>query len=71
MRAGRDIAARLHALDLLVDPGAARLFRDGLEEALSPDFADDTLRAVTEWGRYAELFAYDEAGDLFTLDDPG
>ncbi|MBB3694579.1 nitrate/sulfonate/bicarbonate ABC transporter ATP-binding protein [Sphingomonas sp. BK580] len=49
----------------------ARLFRDGLEEALSPDLADDTLRAVTEWGRYAELFAYDEAGDLFTLDDPG
>lgn len=49
----------------------ARLFRDGLEDVLSPDFADATLRAVTEWGRYAELFAYDEAGDLFTLDDPG
>ncbi|TCP35713.1 nitrate/sulfonate/bicarbonate ABC transporter ATP-binding protein [Sphingomonas sp. BK235] len=49
----------------------ARLFRDTLEESLSPDFADQTLRAVTEWGRYAELFAYDEAGDLFTLDDPG
>lgn len=48
----------------------ARRFRDELEDHMSPDFAATTLRTVTEWGRYAELFAFDDDGDLFTLDDP-
>ncbi|MBL7373329.1 nitrate ABC transporter ATP-binding protein, partial [Escherichia coli] len=25
---------------------------------------------VIQWGRYAEAFAYDEAADRFSLDDP-
>jgi NitT/TauT family transport system ATP-binding protein len=37
---------------------------------MSPDFADTTLRAVIEWGRYAELFAFDDDEDRFSLDDP-
>lgn len=48
----------------------ARRFRDELEDHMSPDFAATTLRAVTEWGRYAELFAFDDDEDQFTLEDP-
>jgi NitT/TauT family transport system ATP-binding protein len=46
-------------------------FRDELEDHMSPDYAATTLTTVTHWGRYAELFAYDEDGDRFSLDDPG
>lgn len=38
----------------------ARRFSDELEDHMSPDFAATTLRAVTEWGRYAKLFAFDD-----------
>jgi NitT/TauT family transport system ATP-binding protein len=44
-------------------------FRDELEDHMSPDYAMDTLRAVIQWGRYAELFSYDEEADQFTLED--
>ena len=44
-------------------------FRDELEDHMSPDYADETLRAVISWGRYAELFSYDEESDQFSLDD--
>jgi NitT/TauT family transport system ATP-binding protein len=37
---------------------------------MSPDFADETLRTVTLWGRFGELFAYDEDADVFSLEDP-
>jgi NitT/TauT family transport system ATP-binding protein len=49
----------------------ARLFRDELEEHMSEDHANQILHVVTNWSRYAEAFAYDEAQDLFSLDDPG
>ncbi|MBV9841880.1 MAG: nitrate/sulfonate/bicarbonate ABC transporter ATP-binding protein [Sphingomonadaceae bacterium] len=48
----------------------ARRFRDELEDYMSPDYADETLRTVTHWGRYAEIFAFDEEDDRFSLDDP-
>ncbi|WNJ90941.1 nitrate/sulfonate/bicarbonate ABC transporter ATP-binding protein [Bosea sp. 685] len=48
----------------------ARRFRDELEDHMSEDYAAMTLKAVTNWARYAEYFAYDEQADLFTLDDP-
>ena len=38
-------------------------FRDELEDHMSPDYADETLRAVIGWGRYAELFSYDEEAE--------
>jgi NitT/TauT family transport system ATP-binding protein len=44
-------------------------FRDELEDHMSPDYAVETLRAVIQWGRYAELFSYDEESDQFTLED--
>jgi NitT/TauT family transport system ATP-binding protein len=48
----------------------ATRFRQELEDYMSEDYADDTLKAVVSWGRYAELFAYDEAAELFSLDNP-
>ncbi len=44
-------------------------FRDELEDHMSPDYAEDTLRAIISWGRFAELFNYDEEADQFFLDD--
>ena len=49
----------------------ARRFRDELEDHMSGDYADETLRTVTHWGRYAEVFAYDEDADGFSLDAAG
>jgi NitT/TauT family transport system ATP-binding protein len=46
---------------------AAR-FRDELEDHMSPDYAEDTLRAVIGWARFAELFNYDEEADQFFLE---
>jgi len=44
-------------------------FRDELEDHMSPDYAEDTLRTAISWGRYAELFSYDEEEAQFSLDD--
>ncbi len=44
-------------------------FRDELEDHMSPDYASDTLRTVIGWGRYAELFSYDEEAEQFSLED--
>ena len=44
-------------------------FREELEDHMSPDYAAATLRAVIGWGRYAELFSYDEEAEQFSLDD--
>jgi NitT/TauT family transport system ATP-binding protein len=48
-----------------------RRFRDQLTDHMSEDYAEQTLRAVTHWGRYAEVFAYNEASDTFSLENPG
>jgi NitT/TauT family transport system ATP-binding protein len=44
-------------------------FRDELEDVMSPEYAEDTMRAVIAWGRYAEIYSYDEDADQFYLDD--
>ncbi len=44
-------------------------FRDELEDHMSPDYAEDTLRTAISWGRYAELFSYDEEAQQFSLED--
>ncbi len=44
-------------------------FRDELEDHMSPDYADETLQTAIAWGRYAELFSYDEEADQFFLDE--
>ena len=44
-------------------------FRDELEDHMSPEYAENTLRAAISWGRYGELYAYDEDADQFFLDE--
>ena len=46
-------------------------FRDELEDHMSPEYAEDTLRTLVAWGRYAELFSYDEEAEQFSLEDIG
>jgi NitT/TauT family transport system ATP-binding protein len=48
---------------------AAR-FRNELEDYMSEDYADETLKTIVSWGRYAELFAYDEQAEMFSLENP-
>jgi NitT/TauT family transport system ATP-binding protein len=48
----------------------ARDVRDELEELMSPDYAETTLKTVVSWARYAEAFAFDENTELLTLDNP-
>ncbi len=43
-------------------------FREELEDHMSEADAETTLRAVISWGRYAELFEYDESGATFSLE---
>lgn len=45
-------------------------FSDQLEDSMSEADAEATLRAITSWSRYAELFAYDDKTGRFTLDNP-
>ena len=45
-------------------------FRDELEDHMSEEAADRTLRAVISWARYGEVFAYDEDAGVFSLENP-
>ena len=45
-------------------------FRNELEDYMSEDYADETLKTIVSWGRYAELFAYDEQSETFSLENP-
>ncbi|HQT63250.1 MAG: nitrate ABC transporter ATP-binding protein [Acidocella sp. 20-57-95] len=44
-------------------------FRDELEDHMSPEYAEETLRTVISWGRYAELYEYDEEAQQFSLEE--
>ena len=44
-------------------------FLDELEDHMSPDYAEQTLRTAITWGRYAELFSYDEEAAQFSLEE--
>lgn len=48
---------------------AAVRFRDQLEDHMSPEYAEETLRTIIAWGRYAEIFEYDEEAQQFSLED--
>ncbi len=48
----------------------ARRFRDELEDYMSEPYAEATMDAIIAWGRYAEIFAYHEDDDSFSLDNP-
>jgi NitT/TauT family transport system ATP-binding protein len=67
------LAARIHQV-LNERPGrrAPRVrFEQELEDFLSDSAAEETLDAVINWGRYAEIFSYDDQTETFSLDDEG
>lgn len=45
-------------------------FFDELEDHMTGPAAEQTLRAVVSWGRYAEVFAYNDEKLLFSLENP-
>ena len=47
---------------------AAMRFRDELEDHMSPEYAEETLRTAIGWGRFAELYSYDEEEQQFSLE---
>ncbi len=53
------------------DRHAPRLrFLTRLEDHLSEEEAANALAAVTSWGRYAEIFAYNDNSETFSLENP-
>jgi NitT/TauT family transport system ATP-binding protein len=48
----------------------ATRFREELEDYMSEDYAERTLRAIINLGRYGELFAYDENSQMFSYENP-
>jgi NitT/TauT family transport system ATP-binding protein len=60
-----------HVLDERPGHRAPRVrFEQELEDQLSDNAAEETLDAVIDWGRYAEIFAYDDQAEMFSLEDP-
>jgi NitT/TauT family transport system ATP-binding protein len=45
-------------------------FLDELEDHMSTEDAEHTLRAVIAWGRFGEVFAYDDDSETFSLENP-
>jgi NitT/TauT family transport system ATP-binding protein len=45
-------------------------FFDELEDYMAEEAAEQTLRTIIRWGRYAELFAYDDNRQAFSLENP-
>jgi NitT/TauT family transport system ATP-binding protein len=45
-------------------------FEQELEDHLSDGAAEETVDAVIDWGRYAEIFAYEDQAEMFSLEDP-
>ncbi|TAL82153.1 MAG: nitrate/sulfonate/bicarbonate ABC transporter ATP-binding protein [Beijerinckiaceae bacterium] len=48
---------------------AAR-FLEELEDYMSEEYAETTLKSIINWGRYGETFAYDEASETLSLENP-
>jgi len=45
-------------------------FFDELEDYMAEEAAEQTLRTIISWGRYAEVFAYDDSRQAFSLENP-
>jgi NitT/TauT family transport system ATP-binding protein len=48
----------------------ATRFLEELEDYMSDDYAQRTLKSVINWGRYGEIFAYDENSETLSLENP-
>jgi NitT/TauT family transport system ATP-binding protein len=60
-----------HVLDERASHRApASRFRDELEDQMTDEDAEQTLRAVISWARFGEASAYDEDSGVFSLDNP-
>ena len=44
-------------------------FEQELEDFLSDGAAEETLDAVIDWGRYGEVFSYNDQTEIFSLED--
>ncbi|HUO88660.1 MAG TPA: nitrate/sulfonate/bicarbonate ABC transporter ATP-binding protein [Rhizomicrobium sp.] len=47
-----------------------RRFVDELEDHMTEDAAEETLKTIISWGRFSELFAYDDESEMFSLENP-
>jgi NitT/TauT family transport system ATP-binding protein len=45
-------------------------FLDELEDHMTTEAAEQSLRAIVSWARYAEAFAYDDHTQTFSLENP-
>ena len=45
-------------------------FLDELEDHMTPEAAEQTLRTIVSWGRYGEVYAYDDQHMSFSLENP-
>jgi len=45
-------------------------FFDEIEDYMAEEGAEQTLRTIISWGRYAETFAYDDNRQAFSLENP-
>jgi NitT/TauT family transport system ATP-binding protein len=45
-------------------------FFDELEDYMAEEAAEQTLRTIISWGRYGEVFAYDDRSQAFSLENP-
>jgi NitT/TauT family transport system ATP-binding protein len=45
-------------------------FIDEIEDFMDEQAAENTLKAIVQWGRYAEAFAYDDVNAMFSLENP-
>lgn len=58
-------------LDLRSNHRASKsIFLDELEDFLSAEEAERLLRIIIDWGRYAEIFAYDYDSNTLSLENP-
>jgi NitT/TauT family transport system ATP-binding protein len=61
-----------HVLDEREEYRAPRArFEFEIQDHLNQGDAGKTLRAAIKWGRYAELFSYDDETRMFSLDHTG
>ena len=71
----RHVALALHIRHIIDERAGNRAKEDRflreLEDFFSEDEAERVLQVAIEWGRYGELFAYEEASGILSLENPG
>ncbi|GGF30686.1 ABC transporter ATP-binding protein [Aliidongia dinghuensis] len=45
-------------------------FEQELEDYLSDDAAEETIDTIINWGRYGEVFSYEDQAEMFSLENP-